>query len=250
MLWFLPTVTVHEVPHWFNKRFKGEYRASEAWKVLRFVVLKKPDAKLEKCLRGFRTIAFLNVFSLPQLWWTHCTRKKEPIEWRSSHVGAERGAICQHMQALVTNIFQRHWEWQEDRRTNLQPGLYRYNMAFMTSSDVKTALDVAKPSVVSKNLTLTEVHGHPTAALLAEMQDVRRSACFENSETEFRYKVRPPRGGKGSGLVGMRCHLHTMESPKVMARQLLGTTFLAENMTLSTCCGDDVGRQLLAILRQ
>ena len=57
---------------------------------------------------------------------------------------------CEHMQALVTNIFQRHWEWQEDRRTDLQPGLYRYKTAFMASLDVKTASDVAKPSVVSQ----------------------------------------------------------------------------------------------------
>ena len=63
----------------------------------------------------------------------------------------------------------------------------RYNTTFMASLDVKTALDVPKPSVVSKIPTSTRVHGHQTAALLAEMQDVRGSACFENSKTEFRY---------------------------------------------------------------
>ena len=57
---------------------------------------------------------------------------------------------CEHMQALVTNIFQRRWEWQEDRKTDLQQGLYRYNTAFMASLEVKTAFDVAKASVVSK----------------------------------------------------------------------------------------------------
>ena len=55
------------------------------------------------------------------------------------------------------------------------------NTAFMLQAwSVKTAFDVAKPSVVSRILTLTGAHGHPTAALLAEMQDVRGSACFEN----------------------------------------------------------------------
>ena len=29
---------------------------------------------------------------------------------------------CEHMQALVMNTFQRHWEWQEDRRVDLQSG--------------------------------------------------------------------------------------------------------------------------------
>ena len=54
------------------------------------------------------------------------------------------------------------------------------------SHDVKTAFDVAKPSVVSRILTLMGVHGHVAAALVAEMQDVEGSACFENCETQFR----------------------------------------------------------------
>ena len=44
---------------------------------------------------------------------------KEPTGWRSLHVG---GVNCEHMQALLTNYLQRHWEWQEDRRTDLEPG--------------------------------------------------------------------------------------------------------------------------------
>ena len=54
------------------------------------------------------------------------------------------------MQALLTNILQRHWEWQEDHGTDLEPGFYRYN---------KAALDVARPSTVSRILSLTGVHG-------------------------------------------------------------------------------------------
>ena len=124
--------------------------------------LKKPDARLEKGLRGFRAI-LLSVFSE---WYTAVLVDllHEEKEWRKLHVGAERGVNCEHMQTLVTNIFQRHWEWQEDKRADLQPGMYRYNTAFMASLDVKTAFDVAKPSVVSKILTLTRVHGHLTAA--------------------------------------------------------------------------------------
>ena len=37
--------------------------------------------------------------------------EKEPFEWKRLHVGAERGVNCEHMQALVTNKFQRYWEW-------------------------------------------------------------------------------------------------------------------------------------------
>ena len=66
--------------------------------------LKKPDAKLEKGPRGFRAIALLSVFSN---WYTTVLvdllhEEKEPIEWRSLHVGAGRGVNCDYMQALVT----------------------------------------------------------------------------------------------------------------------------------------------------
>ena len=65
---------------------------------------------------------------------------------------------------------------------------------YMASLDVKTAFDVAKPSV-SKILSLIGTHGHVVAALLAEMQDLKGSACFENCETEFRYSKCIRQGG-------------------------------------------------------
>ena len=76
--------------------------------------LKKSHAKLEKGLRGFRTIALLSVFSK---WYTTVSVDmlhdvQEPSEWKRLHVGAERRVNCEHMEALVTNIFQRHWEWE------------------------------------------------------------------------------------------------------------------------------------------
>ena len=80
------------------------------------------------------------------------------------HVGAERGVNCEHMQALVTKIFQRHWERQEERQTDLQPSMYRNNRAFMASLDVKTALDVAKPSVAFETLILTGSSGAAMSA--------------------------------------------------------------------------------------
>ena len=43
--------------------------------------------------------------------------------------------------------------------------------------------------MVLKVLSLTEVHGHVVAALLAEMQDVKGPAFFENCETEVRHIV-------------------------------------------------------------
>ena len=78
----LPTETVNEVACCFDKRFKGECWAPDAWKVLRLVLLKEPDANLEKGLRGFRAIALLSVFSM---WYTTVlvdllhTRNRSPL---------------------------------------------------------------------------------------------------------------------------------------------------------------------------
>ena len=106
---------------------EGSAGPPEGWKVLRLVFLKKPEAKLEKGLRGFRAIALLSVFSK---WYTTVLvyllhEEEEPIEWKSLHVGAERGVNCEHMQALLTNILHRHWEGQEDHRIDLEPGFFK-----------------------------------------------------------------------------------------------------------------------------
>ena len=57
------------------------------------------------------------------------------------HAGAERSVNCAHLQALLSNTQQRHWEWQENRRTDWVPLFFRYRTAFMASLDVKTGFD-------------------------------------------------------------------------------------------------------------
>ena len=91
------------------------------------------------------------------------------------------------------------WEWQEDRRVDLQPGRNRYNTGFMASLDLKTAFDVAKPSLVSKILTLTGVHGRLTAALLAEIE---MSVAPQSLRT-----VRQNSGTLGASAKEVRRHL-------------------------------------------
>ena len=91
------------------------------------------------------------------------------------------------MQALLTNILQRYWKRQEDRRDAWVLGFFKYRTAFVASLDVRTALDVAKPSVVSRILACMGIRVHVVAALLEEafleeMKDVRslfasRIAC-------------------------------------------------------------------------
>ena len=68
----LPMETVGEIPLWFGKRFRGECRTPAAWKILRLVFLKKPDAEREKGIRECRAIALMWVLEK----WYACYRKK------------------------------------------------------------------------------------------------------------------------------------------------------------------------------
>ena len=72
-----------------SREIAGLQRPGVFW---RLVFLTKPDARLEKGLRGFCAIALMSVFSK---WYTTVLvavlhEEKEPIEWVSLHVRAER----------------------------------------------------------------------------------------------------------------------------------------------------------------
>ena len=70
------------------------------------VFLKKPDATLEKGLRGFRAIALMSVRFLRNraVLVGLSNDVKELVEWEGLHVGAEREVNCGHMLASLTNI--------------------------------------------------------------------------------------------------------------------------------------------------
>ena len=87
----------------------------------------------------------------------------DPREWGELHVVAERGVNCEHMQVLVTNILQKHWEWQENRWDAGALGIFRYKTACMAS-----AFGVAKPGLISDVLTLLGTNRHVVAALLED----------------------------------------------------------------------------------
>ena len=181
-----------------------------------------------------------------QFWWTCCTRRRSRLSGGACTWEPNEESNCEHVQALLTNILQRHWEWQEDRRTDLEPGFYRYRTAFLASLDVKTAFEVIKPSVESRNLSLSGVHGHVAAALLAEMQDVQGSACFENCETEVQVlEVHPPSRSGGSNVVGTRGQIRVVESRGKVEGQRIGTCLRWRARQRVRAAGYHVGGQLI-----
>ena len=59
-------------------------------------------------------------------------------------------------------------EWQEDRRKNMWHGIERRPAMYLTSMDIKTAFDVARPMHTAKITGDHNVHGWITAAILRE----------------------------------------------------------------------------------
>ena len=52
----------------------------------------------------------------------HGKKEKEPETWNRFHMGGVNKISFQHLQVLVTNLSQKHWEWQEERSRMLQHG--------------------------------------------------------------------------------------------------------------------------------
>ena len=112
--------------------------------------------------------------------------EREPIEWRSLHVGAERGANCEHRHALLTNILQRHWERQEDCRTDLEPGVlliqHGFHGEFGRENGVRRGQAL---SGTGDSLHDRSSRSRGGGSCWLRCKTFKGSACFENRETEF-----------------------------------------------------------------
>ena len=106
-----------------------------------------------KGIRSYRAIALTSVMSK---WCAACTvlrleKEKEPESWKQLHVGGIEGISCQHLQKLLAQLLQKHWEWQEDRRKNTRRSSKKRLTIYLASVEIKTAFDVARPKHKAKN---------------------------------------------------------------------------------------------------
>ena len=85
----------------------------------------------------------------------------------------------------MTNLLQKHWEWQEDRRLMTRHGSVKRPTVFLASLDIKTAFDVARPKHIARIIEDHNVHGWITASLLREMAGLEAEAAFECVEGTF-----------------------------------------------------------------
>ena len=112
-------------------------------------------------------------------------KEKKPEKWKNLHIGGVEGISCQHLQVMVTNLPQKHWEWQEGKNSVMKHGTVVRPTMYMASLDIKTAFDEAKPKHVVKIMDGHNTHGWLIAALLREMSGLSRMASFECVESCF-----------------------------------------------------------------
>ena len=156
MLSRLPTEVIHEVTHGFQKRFRGVTELQRPAAFCGWCSSRSLMQDWKKCfVASLRLLYWVCVFQVVHYGLGGFTAEKQPIEWMSLHVGAERDVNYEHMHGLLTHL-QKHWECQENRRKNLEPSKFSYKTIYMASWDVKT-FDVAKPSV-SQILFLIGIH--------------------------------------------------------------------------------------------
>ena len=87
----------------------------------------------------------------------------------------------------MTNVIQKHWEWQEDRNPVMKHGTVVRPTLYCASLEIKTAFDEARPKHVAKIMDSHNTHGRIIAAFLREMSGLSGKAMFECVESSFAF---------------------------------------------------------------
>ena len=88
---------------------------------------------------------------------------------------------------MITNLLQKHCEWQEDRSSMLKHGSVVRLTMYLASMEIKTAFDEARPGHVAQIMEGHNTHGWIIAALLREMAGLGNvRVCGEKELVLFR----------------------------------------------------------------
>ena len=156
-----------------------------------------------KGIRSYRAIALTSVMSK---WYASCIslrleKEKEPEKWKNLHVGGADGISCQHLQVMMTNVRQKHWEWQEERNPVKKHGTVVRPTMYLASLEIKTAFDEAQPEHVANIMDNHNTHGWIIAALLREMSGLSGKDMFECVESSFVFQSLLATGKRGSSTL-------------------------------------------------
>ena len=118
----------------------GKVETPSSLKIVKMVFQRKPGAEPKNGIRSCRVIALTAVMSR---WCASCIvrleKEKEPQSWKKLHVGGIDGISWQQLRAMTTQLLQKHWWWQEDRRPMMGDGSVIRPTKYSASMDIKTA---------------------------------------------------------------------------------------------------------------
>ena len=148
MIKTLPLEKIYTITRCFQERFMGAMEVPNSWKIVNFVFFRELDAEPKKEIRSYRAKALTSVMSK---WYASCVVMLMERERASTRiveqalVGGINNISCQHLQVMLTNLLQKHWELQEHRGTMMIHGCVVRPTMFLASLDIKTAFDEARP---------------------------------------------------------------------------------------------------------
>ena len=147
-----------------------------------------------KGIRGHRAAALTSAMLK---WYRHMYNsaygKREPEEWKQSHVGGVDGISCQHFQAMITQLRQKHWEWHEDKRRDVWHGIEKTPAMYTASMDNKAAFDVARPRHSATMLGEQDTHGWRDELFAPDGVRERTSNIRTCREQRRHHEVHPSR---------------------------------------------------------
>ena len=204
----------------------GQMDAPSSWRIVKLVFLRTPDGEPKKGIRSYRAIALSSVVSkrCASCVVMRMEKEKEPETWKRLHLGGVNNISCQHLQVLVINLSQKHWEWQEEVSPMSKHGSVIRPTMFMASLDIKSAIDEARPRHLARILESHNIHGWLIAALLREMSGLEGESMFECVESSFTFN---PCLRQGS-----------VEAPRLwqmMAAQILASVESGHRKTWASC---------------
>ena len=88
-------------------------------------------------------------------------KEREPENWRRK--------LPAFAVVMMTNLLQKHWEWQEEWNPLLRHGNAVTPIMYLANLDIKTVSDETKPKHVAKFLDNHATHGWCIAVFLLEM---------------------------------------------------------------------------------
>ena len=127
----LPMEKIYTFMRWFQERFMGMMESPSSWKVVKLVFFRKlgcsPVQKDQKLQSNIEVVCIM----------LRLEKEKEPEKWMKLHIGGLDGISCQHLQVMMTNVIQKHWEWQEEMSPLMKHGTVVRPTLYLASLDTK-----------------------------------------------------------------------------------------------------------------